>query len=97
MLARVCALCMSTKGAAERSTAYYQLWRCRLGTNTAQDRLGYIVYVKINEGRFRPENHYVWNQFVAFMPVAIRETACAWNSSEKSNVRTRRNPHQLHK
>src|SRR6266481_8349453 len=73
----------------------HYLRQFRRGADTTQDRIANIVDVKVDEGRFRPENHYVWNQFVAFMPVAIRETARAGNSSENSNVGTRRKAHQL--
>ena len=38
---------------------HYQFRRRRLDTNAAQDRIAYIVDVKVNEGRFRPENHHV--------------------------------------
>src|SRR5262249_49390914 len=70
-----------------REIDYYQLWRGRLDMNTAQDRVAYIVDVKVDEDRFWSEDHYVWNQFVVFMAVAIRETAGAGNPPEQRDVR----------
>src|SRR5258708_28864210 len=69
---------------------HYELRRCRLSANTAQDYVDDIVHVEIDETRFRTENHDVRNQFVVRMAVAIRETGCSRNSPEKTAVRMSR-------
>src|SRR5712691_1837765 len=76
---------------------YYELRRCRLGVNTAQDSVADIVHVEIDEGRFRPENRYFGDELIVLMSFAVREATGAGNSSEQSNVRPRGNTDQLHK
>src|SRR5262249_44903588 len=59
--------CMGTLHIHQRcggKIQHYQLRRHLLAADTAQDRIANIVDVKIDQNRFRPENHYVWNQFV---------------------------------
>src|SRR4029077_7000262 len=64
---------------------HYELRRCRLGVNAAQDGVADIVHVEIDETRFRPENHYFGNKLIILMSFAVREAMGAGNSSEQSN------------
>src|SRR4029077_16468517 len=50
-----------------------ELRRRRLRVNTAQDGVADIVDVEIDEGRFRPENHYFGDELVVVMSFAVRK------------------------
>src|SRR4029077_1945037 len=59
--------CMRTLHVHERRRGkieHHELWQFRRSADTVQDRIANIVHVKVDEGRFGPENHYIRNQFV---------------------------------
>src|SRR5215831_9421360 len=69
-----------------REIEHYELRRCRLGADTAQDGVADIVHVEIDETRFRPENHYSRDKLIVLMWFAIGEAAGAGNSPKHSDV-----------
>src|SRR5262249_39491281 len=75
---------------------HYELRRCQLCANTAQDYVNDIVHIEIDETRFRPENHYPSDELIVLMSSAIRETASAGNSPKHSDVWPRGCVNQLH-
>src|SRR5206468_199386 len=76
---------------------HHELRQSRRSADAVQDRIANIVHVKVDEGRFGPENHYFGDELVVVMSFAVREATSAGNSSEKSNVRPRGSTDQLHK
>src|SRR5439155_12709905 len=59
--------CMRTLHVHERRRGkieHHELWQFRRSAGTVQDRIANIVHVKVDEGRFGPENHYVRDNFV---------------------------------
>src|SRR5436190_17017494 len=90
---KACALCRSTRGAAERSST------TSFGVvGSARTRLrieSQTVHVEIDEPRFGPENQHAMNQFVVRMAGAIRETARSGDASQESDVWPRSAAQQL--
>jgi hypothetical protein len=76
---------------------HYELRRCRLSANTAQDYVDHIVHVEIDETRFRPENHYSGDELIVLMSFAIGEVAGAGNSTKHSAAWPRGCMEQLYK
>src|SRR5260370_21382723 len=76
---------------------HHELRQFRRGADTTQDRIANIVDVKVDEGRFRPENHYFGDELIVLMSFAVGEATGAGNSPKHSDVWSRGCMDQLHK